>query len=397
MNSENKLERILEEVNQIRQAMDENQIIVGFFEKKKESVWREMRLKQKFFCIDCQAEVSLRLGKKRKWHFAHKKKSMCKGNHEGETTMHRVGKTDIYQLFKQDYIVELEPYLPKTKQRPDMLIKGDLQIAVEYQCATIEAETLYKRNWLYHSSGIKPIWILGANRIKRTDSYIFKLHGFEWFALQTYKKEAFLIYYDTERKSFGMLRHITALQSNLVLAHLIEFPLRDTSFTSLLKPKSLKVSFFHAFKQHRKKTAINILLSNRKFLLFLYQKKRKELPILAGWPLLAQKYIQLSPFIWQSFFLIDFLQHIPLKQSFSINVCESGLLAIFSKHVNALRPFCAQQKVIRQAVKQYVDLLCAFQILTHQEDQLYQRVRSIDFQALSEDEMIKIWHTAILF
>ncbi len=55
--------------------MKANKTIVTFLEERGESEWREWRDNEKFYCIDCQAEVLLRLGNKRKWHFAHKKKN----------------------------------------------------------------------------------------------------------------------------------------------------------------------------------------------------------------------------------------------------------------------------------------------------------------------------------
>ncbi|MBM7840369.1 competence CoiA-like predicted nuclease [Alkalihalobacillus xiaoxiensis] len=381
----------------MKKAMKANKTIVTFLEERGESEWREWRDNEKFYCIDCQAEVLLRLGNKRKWHFAHKKKTVCKGSHNGETEKHQKGKTDLYHFFQKDHIVELESYIPLTKQRPDILIKDKQMLAVEYQCATIETATIFDRNTRYQSAGINAIWILGGNRLKRQSTYLFKLHGFEWHALQTYKNESYLIYYDSEDKLFCTLRHITALQSDLILAHLIERPIAQASFSILHKPEPLNASFHQAYKQYRIKTVVNILLSNRKFQFYLYKQNRRELPLLSGWPIPAQKYIQLSPFIWQSFFLLQFLQHIPLTQSISFNSIRSGLVTVMSKQLHPIKPFCSYQKVINQAAKQYLDLLCTFQIFKRQDNQTYKRVCSIDRISISEDNLIKLWHTTIHF
>lgn len=101
-------------------------------------------------------------------YFRHKDKQECVDLYsESETQEHLKGKMDIYNwLLKQDCIseVELEGWLPLTKQRPDILFKyNGVQYIIEYQCTPISTE-YYERHNLYQASGIKDIWILGTQK-----------------------------------------------------------------------------------------------------------------------------------------------------------------------------------------------------------------------------------------
>ena len=101
-------------------------------------------------------------------YFRHKDKEECNYLYsESETQEHLQGKTDLYNwLLKQPNVtkVELEAYIPETKQRPDIMFEWNGQKCVmEYQCTPIASE-YYERHELYEACGIKDIWICGADK-----------------------------------------------------------------------------------------------------------------------------------------------------------------------------------------------------------------------------------------
>ncbi len=66
----------------------------------------------------------MRLGKQKKWHFAHKKEDSCLAFYEAESMYHRHGKELLYRWFKrQNFHVDIEHYLPEIQQRPDIFIE----------------------------------------------------------------------------------------------------------------------------------------------------------------------------------------------------------------------------------------------------------------------------------
>ncbi len=79
------------------------------------------------------------------------------------------GKELLYRWFKRQNVhVEIEHYLPEIQQRPDIFIeRAGRKIAIEYQCANLSIEQLYKRTYSYWRAGIQVIWIIGGNQLKK--------------------------------------------------------------------------------------------------------------------------------------------------------------------------------------------------------------------------------------
>lgn len=116
--------------------------------------------KMNWFCCDCQEPVILKAGRIKQMHFAHGKDSECQSFSEGETREHLAGKTLLYQNCCHHQIqVELEAYLPKLKQRPDVLV--DQKLALEFQCSPLSFERLKERTDNYQKHGYEVLWILG--------------------------------------------------------------------------------------------------------------------------------------------------------------------------------------------------------------------------------------------
>lgn len=105
-------------------------------------------------------------------YFRHKDKVVCTDKYsESETEEHLLGKRDLYEwISRQEGVsnVILESWLPKTKQRPDIMFdyNGEKWV-IEYQCSPIATE-YFERHDLYQTAGINDIWICGSeNYLKR--------------------------------------------------------------------------------------------------------------------------------------------------------------------------------------------------------------------------------------
>lgn len=119
----------------------------------------------KLLCPGCKEAVFFKNGKQKLPHFAHYAHSDCRQFSEGETTLHLLGKQNLFDwLKKQKVQVEMEAWLPKLKQRPDLLVKtnDNRKIAIEYQCSPISTEDLLDRTKGYQENGYEVIW-LGGN------------------------------------------------------------------------------------------------------------------------------------------------------------------------------------------------------------------------------------------
>ncbi|OON49918.1 hypothetical protein BU230_17020, partial [Klebsiella pneumoniae] len=130
-------------------AKRENGEKIHLLDHHDEELLHHMRKRESFFCIACGKEVLMRLGKQKRWHFAHKKVDSCLAFYEAESTYHVYGKELLYRWFKRQNVhVEIEHYLPEIQQRPDIFIeRAGRKIAIEYQCANLSIEQLCKRTY----------------------------------------------------------------------------------------------------------------------------------------------------------------------------------------------------------------------------------------------------------
>jgi len=123
--------------------------------------------KQKYFCSQCNRPVKLVVTTKKTF-FRHESANT---NSVNERLKHVQGKfliaTTLTKILAVN--VELEHFLPEIQQRPDLWVNQHL--AVEYQCAKIDVQTLEQRVSGYRQAGVQNLWILGgdylANKIRR--------------------------------------------------------------------------------------------------------------------------------------------------------------------------------------------------------------------------------------
>lgn len=142
---------------------------------------RTLRQQHEFVCPCCHERVTLKIGRKKRPHFAHRSKTCTGTFSEGETVAHAEGKAQLYAFFQQKGLhVQLEPYLELLQQRPDLLVE---QYAVEFQCSAISSEHLYRRTAGYKQAGYVPIWIPYA-RHKRAGWQLVSFNQLEQQCLQ---------------------------------------------------------------------------------------------------------------------------------------------------------------------------------------------------------------------
>lgn len=199
-----------------------------------EKLLRRMRQQERFFCVACGKEVQMKLGKQKSWHFAHKKVDSCLAFYEAESTYHMHGKELLYRWFKrQNFQVDIEYYLPEIKQRPDVFVeRAGRKIAIEYQCANLAIEQLYKRTYSYWQAGIQVIWIVGGNQLKKQSAYWMKFSSLMAFSLQSYP-QPLLIFFCPKQKSFMKCAFVTPFSTNVFFSHTIYLPTDTTTFEML--------------------------------------------------------------------------------------------------------------------------------------------------------------------
>lgn len=156
--------------------------------------------KETYYCCNCGQKVKLILTASKNY-FRHTNKIT---NDINERQIHVLGKQIILtELKKLNLPVETEHYLPQICQRPDLLVNQ--RLAVEYQCAKINIQTLTKRIRGYQQLKLPSIWILGGN----------------YFSQQV--KQEHLKFIDYNLNWGFYLIMLNSVQKQLILFHHIKF------------------------------------------------------------------------------------------------------------------------------------------------------------------------------
>lgn len=112
--------------------------------------------KTQCYCPGCKGEVVFKCGSQKIPHFAHRRNQECQHFTEGETAEHLSGKQLLLKALPKD--TQLEAYLPRLAQRPDLLWRS---MAVEFQCSSLSRERFTERTLNYLAHGYTPWWLVG--------------------------------------------------------------------------------------------------------------------------------------------------------------------------------------------------------------------------------------------
>ncbi len=349
--------------------------LISLYEKslKRETLLKLRREKQ-FYCPACCKEVILKLGKKQAWHFAHKRKISCNDYLEGETDYHIAGKKLLYHWFvKQQFQVQLEPYLPVIKQRPDLLVKTKGgNYAIEFQCAKIPHHIFVKRTRTYQSHDYIPIWILGGNQIKRVKTNFFKINSFHWqftFNPQHKKNHSQIIAFCPENQLFIKLNNLVALSANRSISTPTFHPLNEFFFSTIFQTTNTypKTDAWLASKRMWRNYRLH-LSEAQHFLRKLYLSKGIPytlFPSEAGVPVLFHEFIETPTYIWQSWILEMFISNKENGSKFHFNLVKRAFSSLVKKGVFHIRMLPLKEVGSEySALKNYLFFLCYMNVLS---------------------------------
>lgn len=388
-------------------ARRENGEKVHLLHNQDEKKLQIMRKKERFFCPVCRREVQLKLGKQKRWHFAHKKVNQCLISSEPESAYHMRGKEQLYSwLISQGFHVEIEHYLPEIRQRPDLFIeRNGRQIAIEYQCASLSTEQLLKRTRSYWKAGIQIIWILGGNQMKRHSAYWISLSSFHFLCIQSYPQPSLLFFCPNE-KSFIKCELLIPFSTNVYFSHSMYLPLRTVTFEELFCEAPITKERLEREWQNKKNyfrtNVLPIWNYNHKSLLHLlyqYHLSPSCFPSEIGVPLPSAFALQTHPFIWQALLCIDFIGKFKTGEYFSLH-------AVFS-YVNKRRSIQRRtlpyfpQYVWQFAIVEYVTFLCKVGMIEKVDVHKYRKTRQFTMPKtegeIKEYDAICLSHALSLF
>ncbi|NQM51704.1 competence protein CoiA [Streptococcus suis] len=179
----------------------------------------------RFCCPGCGGLVRYKSGKVLRSHFAHVTLRDCHYFSENESAQHLSLKSSLYKWLQGQEEVELEAYLPATKQVADLLVNQ--QLALEVQCSSLSISRLQERTMDYQQAGIAVLWLLGKDlwlgerltNLHKQFLYFSMNMGFHLWELDDEKKELrlrYLIHEDLRGKVHCLTKVFPFGQGNLL-------------------------------------------------------------------------------------------------------------------------------------------------------------------------------------
>ncbi|MDG3044070.1 competence protein CoiA family protein [Bacillus sp. B6(2022)] len=118
----------------------------------------------------------------------------------------------------------LEKYVSNIQQRPDVTVAiENKSYAIEFQCANISWKELHKRTEGLRAAGLYPIWVIGANRLKRMAGQLFSFSSIHWGILRQSKNRR-LIFYCPIQNRFIHLDQLLVFQPTKICASMTVRP-----------------------------------------------------------------------------------------------------------------------------------------------------------------------------
>ncbi|MFC4559330.1 competence protein CoiA [Virgibacillus kekensis] len=348
---------------------------------------------ENFFCPTCHSPVIVKAGPQIIPHFAHLSIDDCPSREGGEGIYHEKGKLLLYQwLLGQGLNAQLEAYLPDIQQRPDILLTiGERRIAIEYQCARIPAEQIHSRTLGYHSIGIKPIWILGANRFERQSRHHLKIDQFQrqfihqsastipqtiyYFCPDTLQFIFFQdIYFSANHRAAGKF-HITKL-NNMMFTDLF----RKDSFTE----NELFLIWIKEKRSFRTRPPGKGFGLEHKWRQWLYQKGtyKDYLPTIIDMPVSAGYLMKTPPWDWQSRLCLDIIDPLPIGSRLSLKMCERQLRRYLYSHKDF--PLIT---IFKNPIEQYLTLLTRTGILNRESTNTFSKRNALLFYRTMDEAL----------
>lgn len=352
-----------------------------------------------FYCPDCRAPVILRAGEKVIPHFSHRARVSCSpDSQKGEGEYHRLGKVKLYQWLRQQKLnPALEVYLPQIKQRPDLLVhdKGKT-FAIEFQCADINQAVWQKRTSGYLQLGIYPIWIIGANRFRRTGRSQMKIQHWMLLTLQqtSSKLPTSLRYFCPQTERFVIASDLHLHRSASTFAKIKFMRSSQVTLSDLCHSSNLSRQLIYqhwlpkkSYFRLQRNPSHGVSLDFRRW---LYEQGRhpEQLPAIVYLPNSAQHWMRLHLWQWQTLFILKFLDPLQIGQSFTIEEVNTFLYPY--RYPEQFYPLCSADVGPGEIYLQQLSLL---QVVEQGTSNTWIKHRSIRYftsleEALIGDQMV---------
>ena len=220
----------------------------------------QYRQQKKFYCPQCHQPVRLKIGTINMPHFAHVSNEACDQLFsEGESVLHLKGKVLLFEWLKGlGHTIELEPYLSKLAQRPDLLLqKQDQDTAIEFQCSAITHDKWRERTNGYLKEKINVIWLFQTPPKKSASVGIQKISISPLMQqVMSYPQQGlpYLMTFDATTSQFIYWSNLLPLQGHTFITKVQCLPI-EMQRTPFLEPKPISIEDFNRYWEIYRKTS----------------------------------------------------------------------------------------------------------------------------------------------
>ena len=214
-----------------------------------------LRQQQSFYCPQCLAPLTLKVGRIKIPHFAHLKNSTCEqAFSEGETYMHVLGKQQLYSFFQERHITTMLEYsLKMIAQRPDLFVEfRGKRYAIEFQYSSLAPDIFWQRTEGYRSVNIDPLWLVQTPKTVVADG-VQKQSVSQFYRLfiEQYKGRSFIRSYCPKREHFHYISLLFHVHKNTYITVVDQLPIELQTFPFYM-PKQIPYDrFVDGYKLHK--------------------------------------------------------------------------------------------------------------------------------------------------
>ncbi|WP_404449315.1 hypothetical protein LG307_06985 [Sutcliffiella horikoshii] len=333
-----------------------------------------------FFCPACHSTLRLKHGQVRKVHFAHMNDS-CNASSESETHYHLEGKAKLYESLRHSNDkTTLEHYIPSTNQRADVYMEtGHRKYAFEFQCSTISKAEFSKRTKLYEISHIRPVWILGKEKLGKIQPQM-KFSPFQWQFLQRHNAHSppFILTFCPNTTRFHYLypsfsfNSSTTYISSITSKSWIEHP----TFQNI-QHATWKEHFLHYKKKWR--YSYSLYKTHNHLRSYCYTKMNIPLslfPAEIGLPVPSFYRLHTPVIEWQAWLYFDSIFHTPLHSIIHVpTVLKNFKRRITGSHICLRELPLVKVGFYEDAVVEYLEALVSIGALKRESPMIYRKIK----------------------
>lgn len=372
---------------------------ISLLDYKDVNLLKDLRSKNDFICPGCKEHVILKVGTKKRPHFAHQQNSHCHAFSEPESDYHLEGKKQLYNwLTEQKQQAEIEKYLPSILQIPDLYTTfQDKSVALEFQCSTIPESLFLNRTEGYIKQSIKPIWILGEKRIQMLTPNTIQLQEMDWLSINSYKNQLYIYTLDPYRKLIHVYSNLIPLSLNRAFTTKTSFPLSTLKFVDLIKPKLPIINnlIYDIWLKRKQNWRFNIFRNSSApvhFMKTFYYHEHLHFscfPAEAGIPTKFLAFIQTPAYVWQAW-ILEFIKKRGMHHKiFSFKEAVGHFQEMLDQNLFKIRQLCLFDGDFSIAIMEYLDALCYLGILLKFSGTLFVIKREVMYPKTNDEAFQK--------